>query len=292
MLYRQGATNTAILMLSGLSVILIGGVKFKKFIIIGIIYLLLFLSYNKICDSNEERAAEMAKIEAEGGEIEETTDEGWTLDNIGEAAKGKNDNKSIKELEVDRSETRTSRISNWKHNILYLIDDPITKDNRQEMIAHYAQAHGGIYGVGIGQSRECSRLPLAFTDYIYSIIVEETGFIGAILVLMLYLWLLVRAGRIASKCSRAFPALLIIGMAVMIVYQALIHMAINTGLFPVSGQPLPLISVGGTSILVTSMAFGVMLSISRSAAKGKEAIAKENESLPNSLDAVNPSQID
>ena len=98
-----------------------------------------------------------------------------------------------------------------------------------------------MVGQGPGNSRESARLPLAFSDYIYSIIVEDTGFIGGALVLLLYLLLVARAGRIAYMCSRAFPAFLIMGCAVMIVFQALVHMAIVTGVFPVSGQPLPFI---------------------------------------------------
>ena len=139
---------------------------------------------------------------------------------------------------------------------------------RSKMFSRIAQAHGGVYGVGIGNSRECSRLPLAFSDYIFSIIVEETGMIGGVVVMILYLWLLARALMIVRRRShRVLPSLLIIGVACMIVFQALFHMAINVGVFPVSGQPLPMISKGGTSILVTSMAFGIMLSVSRTLAR-------------------------
>ena len=166
--------------------------------------------------------------------------------------------------------------------------------NRQEMYSRIAQAHGGITGVGPGNSRECSRLPLAFSDYIYSIIIEELGFIGGVFVLVLYLFLLARAGMIAKKCSRAFPALLIMGMAVMITLQALFHMGINTGFFPVSGQPLPLISMGGTSIFIISMAFGVMLSVSRFAVQSNKTkeIKAEIAELPEGLKAENPMKLD
>ncbi len=155
-----------------------------------------------------------------------------------------------------------------------------------------AQAHGGITGVGIGNSRECSRLPLAFSDYIFSIIIEEIGVIGGVFLLILYLWLLSRAAMIARRCHRVLPALLIIGMASMITFQALFHMAINTGVFPVSGQPLPLISKGGTSILVTSVAFGVMLSVSRTISNITNKKNKdEGIALPSGLDAENPTEI-
>ena len=122
-----------------------------------------------------------------------------------------------------------------------------------------------------------------------SIIVEDTGFVGGVLVLVLFLLMLARAGRIAFKCSRALPAFLILGCAVMIVFQALVHMAIVTGLFPVSGQPLPFISKGGTSVLVMSAALGLMLSVSRFASftSDGKAIKAELNALPEDMQASN-----
>jgi cell division protein FtsW len=158
------------------------------------------------------------------------------------------------------------------------------------MYSYMAQANGSWHGVLPGNSRETARLPLAFSDYIFAIIVEDWGFIGGFALLMLYLCLLGRAGAIAAKCSRAFPALLVMGMAVMTVLQALFHMAIVTGVFPVSGQPLPLISKGGSSILVTSIAFGIMLSVSRFAAQNNQRseINAEIAELPSEMTAENP----
>ena len=123
--------------------------------------------------------------------------------------------------------------------------------------------------------------------------VEEFGFVGGFLLLMVYLSLLARAGNIASRCKRSYPALLVIGMAVFIVLQALIHMAIVVGVSPVSGQPLPLISKGGSSILITSLAFGIMLSVSRFAARNDQSkeIKAEGDLLPEELHAENPAQL-
>ena len=133
---------------------------------------------------------------------------------------------------------------------------------------------------------------MAFSDYIYSIIIEETGIIGGLFVLVLYLWLLARAAMIVQRSTRVLPSLLIIGMASFITLQALFHMAINVGVFPVSGQPLPLISAGGTSILVISAALGVMLSVSRTIANYNNKNNKVDDTiLPEGLDAVNPTQI-
>ena len=123
---------------------------------------------------------------------------------------------------------------------------------------------------------------------------EELGLAGGLFVLILYLWLLARASAIASRCSRAFPALLVIGMALTIVFQALFHICIVTGVIPVSGQPLPLISKGGSSILVTSVAFGIMLSVSRFAVRTgskKKDIKNEIEVLPEEIRAENPTQL-
>ena len=192
---------------------------------------------------------------------------------------------------VDRTDMRKGRIAKWMHrdSLLY---DSVNSETSQEMFSIMAQAHGGWTGVGIGNSRECSRLPLAFSDYIFSIIVEEIGLIGGIFVIILYLWLLSRAAMIARRCHRVLPALLIIGMAAMITFQALFHMAINTGVFPVSGEPLPLISKGGTSILVTSVAIGVMLSVSRTISNISNPKNKdEGIALPSGLDAANPTEI-
>jgi len=194
--------------------------------------------------------------------------------------------------EFSRQSTWSSRIHEWL-NRDSLVYRPITTKNQQEMFSRMAQAHGGLLGVGIGKSRECSRLPLAFSDYIYSIIVEELGFfMGGMLVMLLYLSLLGRAAMIVRRSKRVLPSLLVIGMASFITFQALFHMAINVGVFPVSGQPLPLISKGGTSILVISVAFGVMLSVSRTIANYGNKKNKVEETLViEGLDAENPTEI-
>ena len=123
---------------------------------------------------------------------------------------------------------------------------------------------------------------------------EDIGLVGGVGLLVLYLFLLARAGRVAYKCSRAFPAFLIMGCAVLIVFQALVHMAIVTGLFPVSGQPLPLISKGGTSVVVMSVAIGIMLSVSRFAVTSgnRKAIKEELKELPEDMQAANYSGYD
>ena len=141
----------------------------------------------------------------------------------------------------------------------YVINDK----NRQEKYGQIAIARGGIFGVMPGNSVERDYLPQAYSDFIYSIIVEEMGLLGGFLVILLYLILLFRAGKIATNCSSVFPAVLVIGLSLMIVIQTFINMSVATSLIPVTGQPLPLISRGGTSILITCIYFGVILGITR-----------------------------
>jgi cell division protein FtsW len=141
----------------------------------------------------------------------------------------------------------------------YVINDK----NRQEKYGQIAIARGGVFGVMPGNSVERDYLPQAYSDFIYSIIVEEMGLIGGIIVIILYLILLFRAGQIATNCSSVFPAILVIGLSLMIVIQTFINMSVATSLIPVTGQPLPLISRGGTSILITCIYFGIIFGITR-----------------------------
>ena len=275
LLLQSGLTNTLLLMCISMSMLLIGGTRWKKIICVMVLYGIVFGCFMLIKKNNDSKEANLLAAE-------NVVMEGDTIaDNMVVDSKNK----------VDRSGTWKNRVKEW-WNSDSLVYRPLTDKNQQEMFSRMAQAHGGITGVGIGNSRECSRLPLAFSDYIYSIIVEETGLIGGVFVIILYLWLLARAAMIARRCRRVLPALLIIGMASMIAYQALFHMAINAGVVPVSGQPLPLVSKGGTSIIVTSIAFGIMLSVSRTIANGTNKSNKSEENqLPEGLGAENPTQL-
>lgn len=147
-------------------------------------------------------------------------------------------------------------------------EDPKQYDvanNQQVAHAKIAVATCNIVGKGPGKSVERDYLPMAFSDYIYAIIIEEGGIESALLVVFLYLFLLYRAWRIAGKCSARFPAYLVMGLSLMLVLQALINMGVAVGLLPVTGQPLPLVSKGGTSTIITCAYIGMILSVSRSA---------------------------
>lgn len=272
LLFSQGLTNTLLLMGISFAMMLIAGVEWKKFGIVLLTYAVMGGGAYMVKNS-----AKPSYSEAELLHIQET---------------GKNF--AGEETTISRDGTQQSRISQWLGNdSVPKYDEVITSKNRQEQYSYMAQANGGIIGQLPGNSRETARLPLAFSDYIFAIVVEDWGLLGGLGLLALYLWLLARAGAIASRCSRAFPALLVLGMAVLIVLQALFHMAIVTGVFPVSGQPLPLISKGGSSILATSIAFGIMLSVSRFAVQtdSRKDINAEIMKLPADMAAENASRL-
>ena len=151
----------------------------------------------------------------------------------------------------------------------------------QQDFAHMAIASGGIFGKGPGNSKMRYYLPEAYSDFIFAIVIEEYGVVVAALLALAYLILMFRVGVMARKAARFFPAMLAIGLVMQLVLQALVNMCVATGLAPVTGQNLPLISQGGSSILVTCLMFGMLLSVSRSQEKDeaeKEEEEKEEES--------------
>ena len=138
--------------------------------------------------------------------------------------------------------------------------------------ARIAVATSNLIGKGPGNSVQRDFLSQAFSDFIYAIIIEELGLLGGFFVVFLYICLLIRVGRIAKKCDRTFPAFLIIGIGLLLVTQALINMMVAVGLAPVTGQPLPLISKGGTSTFINCAYIGMILSVSRYTAKLEERL--------------------
>lgn len=259
LLITQGITNTILLVAICISMLIIGGMQVKKILLMCVVFAVLGggLVGVKLLIGNTKNK-----------EKTESVDRFWDV--------------AVKRL--DRYFDPTEK---WEREI--------NKTNRQEQYSYIAQANGGIFGVFPGNSRESARLSLAFSDYIYAIIIEDLGLVGGVIVLILYLSILFRAMGIATQCVRAFPMLLVIGMGLYITYQALAHMAIVSGVGPVSGQPLPLISAGGTSILTTSLALGVMMSVSRYAVRKKKStksdVNKEINSLPEEVRAENPSML-
>ena len=138
--------------------------------------------------------------------------------------------------------------------------------------ANIAIVTSGLLGKGPGKSTERDFLPQAFSDFIYAIIIEELGLIGAFSVAFLFIVLLFRCGRIANRCGKKFPAFLVMGLGILLAIQALFNMMVAVGLAPVTGQPLPLISKGGTSTIINYAYIGVILSVSRYSLKHKSAM--------------------
>lgn len=171
------------------------------------------------------------------------------------------------------SGSSTGRIGTWQNRIENYVNGN-SGDNYQVEQSKIAIATGGFLGKGPGNSTQRNFLPHPYSDFIYAIIIEEYGFIGGVVILSLYLFLLYRAGVIVRKSKRTFAAFLAIGLTISLVFQAFINMGVAVHLFPVTGQTLPLISMGGSSILFTGVAFGIILSVSRSIEKDEEIITE------------------
>ncbi|MDF1574991.1 MAG: FtsW/RodA/SpoVE family cell cycle protein [Bacteroidales bacterium] len=181
---------------------------------------------------------------------------------------------------------RDGRLSTWKNRIENFVDGE--GDNYQADQAKVAIVQGGLFGKGPGNSTQRNLLPHPYSDFIYAIIIEEYGtLIGGILVIALYLWLFFRAGMIIRRSKSTYGAFLAFGLSMGLVLQAFVNMAVAVGLVPVTGQTLPLVSMGGSSIFFTSMATGMILSVSwgtreQSGATGEggEEPASERDSGP------------
>lgn len=199
---------------------------------------------------------------------------------LGEDRLPKNTNQQMTEVVVTKQDQANNspkifhRFDTWKSRINKFLkskevapeDIDLDKD-AQVAHANIAIASSNGIGKGPGNSVERDFLSQAFSDFIYAIIIEETGIIGAAFVAFLYITLLFRTGRIANRCENNFPAFLAMGLALLLVSQAMFNMAVAVGLAPVTGQPLPLVSKGGTSSIINCIYVGVILSISRSAKK-------------------------
>ena len=159
-------------------------------------------------------------------------------------------------------EAMPNRVDTWTSRIQNFMDPEDTKEDYQIEKAKIAIATGSIYGLGPGKSIQKNFLPQSSSDFIFAIIIEEYGLIGGLFLLTLYLLLLFRIVIVAQKADSVFGKLLTIGVGLPIVFQALINMGVAVELFPVTGQNLPLISSGGTSIWVTCLAIGIVLSVS------------------------------
>ncbi len=174
-----------------------------------------------------------------------------------------------------------NRVDTWISRVENFGDGKDTEADYQIEKAKIAIASGGITGLGPGKSVQKNFLPQSSSDFIYAIIVEEWGLLGGLFLMVLYLFLLFRIVVVAHKATSVFGKLLVIGVGLPIVFRAMINMAVAVELFPVTGQNLPLISSGGTSIWMTCLALGMILSVSAK----REVVAKE-EKEENPLDIL------
>ncbi len=161
--------------------------------------------------------------------------------------------------------TKDNRVQVWKNRIEYFFSGEVNVDgDYQSNQAKIAISTGGLFGKAPGKSTQRNMLPQSNSDFIFAIIIEEYGLLfGAIPLILAYMILLFRGIAIAKKCETAFPAFLVMGLIVMIVVQAMLNMLVAVGLFPVTGQTLPMVSWGRTSVLLMSFSFGAILSVSR-----------------------------
>jgi cell division protein FtsW len=166
---------------------------------------------------------------------------------------------------LPRSATWVSRIDNYFINN----DSELMDKDYQQQQALVAIQNGSLFGTGPGKSTQRSILPYSESDFIFAIILEEYGLLGGVIAILCYMILFFRSIRISLKTDSVFGSLIVVGLMFSLVFQALINMVVSVGIMPVTGQTLPLISMGGTSLLFTFIALGIVLSVSRNSLKGE-----------------------
>ncbi len=169
-----------------------------------------------------------------------------------------------------------ARVYTWQSRIENFSKDP--KGSYQVQQAKIAIAQGGFFGKGPGNSTQRNFLPSPYSDYIFAIVLEEYGMFGGFVILLIYILFLLRCIKLFVKCPGAFGAFLAVGLSFALVIQAMINMAVVTNLLPVTGVTLPLISMGGTSLWFTSLAIGIILSVSRFVEQEENGAKAEVES--------------
>ena len=173
-----------------------------------------------------------------------------------------------------------NRVDTWMSRVENFANGEDTEEDYQIEKAKIAIASGDVVGLGSGKSIQKNFLPQSSSDFIYAIIIEEYGLIGGLFLMVLYLWLLFRIVIVSQKADTIFGKLVVLGVGLPIIFQAMINMAVAVELFPVTGQTLPLISSGGTSIWMTCMAIGIILSVSAKREEIKEKEAKDDSENP------------
>jgi cell division protein FtsW len=181
---------------------------------------------------------------------------------------------------VETFKEKQNRIQTWSNRLKSMGEDkekvdPFDDKHMQRTYADIAVASSSIFGKGPGKSEQRNFLPHPYSDFIYAIIIEEYGLIGGVIVLLLYIILFTRVLRIVIKRPLTFGSLMAFGLGFLIILQAMVNMGVSIGLLPVTGQPLPFVSMGGTSLMATGLIIGMILSVTRSIED--EAMNKEQE---------------
>ena len=181
---------------------------------------------------------------------------------------------------IDTFKEKQNRIQTWSNRLKSMGEDkekvdPFDDKHMQRTYADIAVASSSIFGKGPGKSEQRNFLPHPYSDFIYAIIIEEYGLIGGVIVLLLYVILFTRVLRIVIKRPLTFGSLMAFGLGFLIILQAMVNMGVSIGLLPVTGQPLPFVSMGGTSLMATGLIIGMILSVTRNIEE--EAMNKEQE---------------
>ena len=182
--------------------------------------------------------------------------------------------------QVEVYHEKQNRIQTWANRLKSMGEDkenvdPFDDRHMQRTYADIAVASSSIFGKGPGKSEQRNFLPHPYSDFIFAIIIEEYGLIGAVVVLMLYVILFTRVLRIVIKKPLTFGSLMAFGLGFLVILQAMVNMGVSIGLLPVTGQPLPFVSMGGTSLMATGLIIGMILSVTRSMEDGE--MNKEQE---------------
>lgn len=195
--------------------------------------------------------------------------------------------KSLQANPTENSKQIFERSSTWGHRVYSWLSDPNPNELTQENMARMAVARGGLFGVGVGNTIHARLMTQSHNDFIYAIIIEETGLMGGVLVLLLYSFFYFRCIRLSWRCNGRFGALTVAGLGTMIYLQALANMGVAVGVLPVTGQTLPFISYGGTAYLFLGLGFGIIQSVAADVYGKKEIESQEvvSEEAPTDTEA-------
>lgn len=260
LIFTENLSTAVILLTACIVLLIVGRVKFTHILAIGILGIILLGCYIAFDAAKTDISNKKAKKE-----LTELVEEG-----------------SAAEVEFT---PRKNRIQTWKSRIQAMFEDdekydPFDDHHYQQTYARIAVASSSFIGKGPGKSQQRNFLPHPYSDFIFAIIVEEYGLLGAIVVILIYLILLTRVMRIVSKRPLTFGAYMSFGLCFLMIMQAMINMGVSIGLLPVTGQPLPFISMGGTSIMATGFLLGMILSVTKSIE------AEENETAENAENEI------